>query len=97
MKGTRITLLLLTLAVSSCFLLGAWQGHRYSALTAEVSGLEAEQNRRMEENKKLIAALALLASPQRIDRLAREELGLKRPGAAHILKVLLDQHREEGR
>ena len=62
---------LLILASLSLFFLNTWQGDRYQKLEREVQRLELEQN------KKVIAALAVLSSPERIKTLAEDSLGLK--------------------
>jgi len=58
------------LAFLSLFFLNTWQGFRYQELEREVAGLEQEQKNWLEKNKKAIAALAVLSSPERIKALA---------------------------
>ena len=74
--------ILLIFTFLSLFFLNTWQGFRYQELEREVVGLEREQKNWLEENKKVIAALAVLTSPSRIKSLAEESLGLKplKPG-----------------
>jgi hypothetical protein len=69
--------ILLIFTFLSLFFLNTWQGFRYQELEREVVGLEREQKNWLEENKKVIAALAVLTSPSRVKSLAEDSLGLK--------------------
>jgi hypothetical protein len=68
----------LSLALGGLLFLNTWQGYRFEHLKREAQQLEAEQRDWLEQNKKLVAALAVLSSPQRIERIAVGELGLKK-------------------
>lgn len=72
------TAIFFVLILGGLVFLGTWQGYRYEALKRELQGLEAEQRDWLEQNKKLVAALAVMGSPERIERLALKELGLKK-------------------
>lgn len=69
--------ILMILAFLSVFFLNTWQGFRYQGLERQIEGLEQEQKNWLEKNKKVIAALAVLSSPERIKSLAEGSLGLK--------------------
>lgn len=66
------------LALSVPFLLGlqAWQSARYARVEAEVRALEKAQVEWLESNKRLIAGMAILGSSERIERIAKDELGM---------------------
>ena len=66
-----------------------WQGFRFQELEREVRRLEAEQTSWMEKNKKVIAALAVLSSPQRVKALAVDKLGLKPIRPEDVLQIEL--------
>jgi cell division protein FtsL len=55
-------------------------GYELSERTDELRGLE-------QQNRKLRLELSLLRSPERIERLARDKLGLVRPDPEHIRVV----------
>jgi cell division protein FtsL len=78
---------LLILAFLTVFFLNTWQGFRYQELEREVQRLEQEQKGWLEENKKVIAALAVLSSPGRIRSLAEESLGLRRLQAEELIEI----------
>ena len=84
-------LLILAVALSIPFFLclTVWQAYRYTKLNDEVAALEAEQVSWLEKNKKVIAGLALWSSPERIEKLARETLGLKRLDRDRTLTITL--------
>ncbi len=66
----------LALVLGGLLFLNTWQGYRFEALKRSVQELEAEQRDWLEQNKKLVAAVAVLSSPERIQHLAEAELGL---------------------
>jgi cell division protein FtsL len=68
----------LALVLGGLLFLSTWQGYRFERLKRSVQELEAEQRDWLEQNKKLVAAAAVLGSPERIQRVAEGELGLKR-------------------
>ena len=80
---------LLILASLSLFFLNTWQGNRYQKLEREVQRLELEQKNWLEQNKKVIAALAVLSSPERIKTLAEDSLGLKPLQAEDLIEIEL--------
>ena len=75
---TRKLTLLLVVAVPVLLLVNAFQAYRYSQLEREIDDLQITQQALIEENKRAILAISVLASPQRIGALAEEELGLVR-------------------
>jgi hypothetical protein len=76
------------LVLGGLLFLNTWQGYRFERLKRDVQLLESEQRDWLEQNKKLVAALAVLSSPERIERIAVRQLGLKkleRSGLATIV------------
>jgi hypothetical protein len=82
-------LLLAALAVLGVFFLNTWQGFRFQVQEREVKRLEQEQRDWVEENKKIVAAMAILSSPARLQRLAESRLGLRRLDADREMKLRL--------
>mgnify|MGYP006308150617 CR=1 FL=1 len=56
--------------------LNVWQSFRYEQLHDRTLFLYNRQTEKLEENKRTIAGIALLASPSRVGSLAAEELKL---------------------
>jgi cell division protein FtsB len=71
------------------FFLGltTWQSSRYGNLEREILGLEKTQEEWVENNKRLIAGIAFLSSPDRIEHIAREELGLEKKEPEEVLQI----------
>jgi cell division protein FtsL len=64
-----------------------WQSNRYRNLEQEIRRLEQSQSEWVEGNKRLIAANAVLSSPQRIEYIAQKELGLRKIRPENVLQV----------
>jgi cell division protein FtsL len=69
------------------------QSRKYAALQREVRGLEVIQEEWVESNKRLIAGIALFSSPNRIEHIAAEELGLTRKQPEEILQIRIENSR----
>jgi len=74
------------------FLLGvvAWQSVRYTELEKDVRRLEAAQEDWISNNKKLIAAIAVLSSSSRIRQIAVNDLSLVKVRPEDVLQVRID-------
>jgi cell division protein FtsL len=66
------------------------QSTRYMDLKQEVRQLEAEQTEWIDSNKRLIAGIAMLSSPERIEHIARDELGLVKKRPEEILQIRIE-------
>jgi len=75
------------LLITGLLLLNVWHSYRYEMLSRDVSFLEEEQNRIVEENKRTIADITSLLSPTRIRRIASEELGMRPAATEEIYRV----------
>jgi cell division protein FtsL len=91
----RRFLLLYFLALTLPLFLGisVRQSRKYAALQREVGSLEVIQEEWIESNKRLIAGITLLSSPDRIERIAAEELGLTRKQPEEILQIRIENNR----
>ena len=67
--------------------LSAWQSSRYGDLERELKKLEKTQEEWVENNKRLIAGIAFLSSPDRIEHIARDELGLQKKQPEEVLQI----------
>ena len=64
-----------------------WQSNRYQNLSKELVRLEQSQEEWIESNKRLIAGIAELSSPERIDYIARSQLDLSKIPPEYYLQV----------
>jgi len=71
--------LLLLFAATVPLLLGVkiWQVQRTGALLAKMETMDQQQREWLERNKRLLSAIAVFRSPARIEKLAKEKLGLE--------------------
>ncbi|HCM25255.1 MAG: cell division protein FtsL [Treponema sp. GWB1_62_6] len=85
----RRRLFLYSLVITIPLMLGldSWQATRYARLESQLRKLESEQRDWLESNKKLIAGIAILGSAERIERIALQELGLRKAKPESVLHV----------
>ena len=69
------------------------QSRAYAALQREVRSLEVIQEEWIESNKRLIAGIALYSSPNRIEHIAAEELGLTKKQTEEIVQIRIEDSR----
>ena len=67
--------------------LTAWQSSRYGDLERELKKLEKTQEEWVENNKRLIAEVTEYSSPDRIERIARDKLGLHKKQPEDVLQI----------
>lgn len=65
----------------------AFQSYRYKKLRGEVKALENKQVELVEQNRKLISDISVLSSSDRIEKIAEEELGMRKAGTGDIVRV----------
>lgn len=73
----RILVLLLAATVPALLGLKIWQVQRTQALLTKIETMDQQQREWLEKNKRLLSAIAVFRSPARIEKLAREKLGLE--------------------
>lgn len=88
-----VLLYILALTLPLFFGVSLRQSGKYAALQREVRSLEVIQEEWVESNKRLIAGIALLSSPDRIERIAVEELDLTRKQPEEILQIRIEGSR----
>ena len=89
-------LYVLVLSIPLFFGLLIWQSNRYRNLSRELVRLEQTQREWVESNKRLIAAISEFSSPERIDYMARNHLGLRKIQPEHFLQVRITGEVEHG-
>ena len=84
--------LLYFMVLSIPFFLGiaAWQSIRYTELDKKVRRLEAVQENWIENNRKLIAGIAVLSSASRIEQVAIYDLELSKMRPEDVLQVRIE-------
>ena len=74
----RIITIFAIFLVPALVLLNVFMGYLYWSTEKEIARLEKEQTERFEENKLMIANIAIANSPARIEPIARDQLGLEK-------------------
>jgi len=91
----RMVLLLLTLSIPVMLFLSIHQVYRYQLLEREIEGMRNTQIELFESNKRMIANIAILSSPKRIAKIARETLKLKPNGSEEgVLRIVFRSEKE---
>jgi cell division protein FtsL len=87
MMGRIICIYFVVLTIPLLLGLNAWQSVRYAALERETLRFEDAQEEWIESNKKLIAGIAVLSSPERIENIALKDLELTKIPPESVLQV----------
>ena len=80
-------LCLLALCIPSLLVFDAVQARKYADLAEQVRSLEKKQQQLVEENRKLITDISLLSSTERIERIAEDDLGMRKAETEEIVRV----------
>jgi cell division protein FtsL len=86
----RLFFYVLVLTIPLFLGLATWQSSRYGDLEREIKKLEKTQEEWVENNKRLIAGIAFLSSPDRIEHIARDELGLQKKQPEEVLLISIN-------
>jgi cell division protein FtsL len=69
----------------------AWQSARYSDLERQTRRLEADQEKWVEQNKRLIADIAVLTTLEKVERIAVNDLKLSKIRPENVLQVWIER------
>ena len=90
-------LFILVFTIPVLLFFNVWQVYRHDQVKDTVSALEEQQREWLERNKRMIAGIAVLRSPTRIDQLAKEELELEKIESGRLLRInFTDKHTRKG-
>jgi cell division protein FtsL len=89
MKG-RFFFYMVVLSMPVLLGLSIAQSARYADLERELQGYEKTQQEWVENNKRLIAGITLLSSPDRIEHIARDQLGLVKKQPEQVLQIRIN-------
>ncbi len=94
----RTVFVLLALSVPLMVFLTVHQVYSYQALEQQVRDMKKEQADLFEKNKRMIANIAIMSSPARIEEIAREKLELKPLDSEKKLRIIVKRRAkpEEG-
>ena len=78
---------LAALCIPVLLIMDALQARKYADLQRQVRDLEKRQEDLVEQNKKLITDISVLSSADRIETIARDELGMRSAESDEIIRV----------
>jgi cell division protein FtsL len=87
MMKRRLFVYFVVFTIPLMLALVSWQSARYIDLERETAVLEKEQEEWVESNNRLIAAIAILSSSERIEHISRNQLGLSRIKPEDVLQI----------
>jgi len=93
----RVLVSLAIISVPVLMMLQVLQGYRYTVAIEKMDGLETVQQDRLEENKRLLAGIAVYDAPTRIYQVAEESLGLTEADPENVLQVIFPDETGENR
>jgi cell division protein FtsL len=74
--------------------LTVWQSNRFQNLRNETESLVKSQADWIENNKRLIAVIAVLSSPERIEYIAQNDLNLRKIRPENVLQIKIEEGKE---
>ncbi len=83
--------LLLSMLIPVLLFSIVWQSHRYVTLEKEIALLEKEQQRIVEDNRRMISGISVLSAPERIQRVAVEDMGMRKAETHEIMRISLSK------
>jgi cell division protein FtsL len=86
----RILLYILAFTTPLCLGAAVWQSTRHAGITWEIEKLESVQEEWVENNKRLIAGIAVLSSSRRIEGIAKNDLGLVKKLPEEVLQIKIE-------
>lgn len=78
---------LLTLSIPVFLVAATVQSKHYLKIEQDVAVLEKKQNKLIEENKEMVTNISLLSSSERIEKIATEQLGMRKADSSEIIRV----------
>jgi cell division protein FtsL len=85
----KVLLYVMALTLPLSFALLAWQAVRFSDLRDEVERLYKAQDEWVENNKRLITEIASLSSSARIEKIAKDSLGLDKKRPEEVMQITI--------
>jgi cell division protein FtsL len=77
-------ILVLTVCLGGAIFLSVWKGLAFISLGYEVRALEREEGELINLSRELEVEKGMLTSPERIEKIARKQLGMINPGPDQI-------------
>ena len=92
----KILAVLFTLFIPLFLFAVVLQSSRYPSVERDLADYNKEQSKIIDENKKKISGISILSKPERIERIAVEELKMRKALSAEILRVSISKENKDG-
>lgn len=92
----KITAFFLTLSIPLLLFLTVWQSSRYTNIERELRDYDKEQYRLIEENKRKISGISILLRSERIEKIAVEQLNMRKALSSEILRIEIGKEKRGG-
>lgn len=76
--------------------LNVLQSFSYQQVESELSELEAQQKKMLEENKKMIIGIEFLRNPVRLEKAAKGPLDMERAGPERTIRIVISADGHDG-
>jgi cell division protein FtsL len=86
----KIVFIIAACSVPVFFFVQVLTAYQYQSMEREVRTLEKEQKEWFEKNKKIIAGISVLRTPERIEKIARDDLDLKQIEPDRIKRLVVE-------
>ncbi len=83
----KISAIVLTLCIPLLLFAVVLQSSRYVSIEREIKDYNKEQFKIIEDNKKKISGISILSRPERIEKIAVEELKMRKAASPEILRI----------
>lgn len=92
----KISAIVLTLCIPLLLFAVVLQSSRYVSIEREIKDYNKEQFKIIEDNKKKISGISILSKPERIEKIAVEELKMRKALSSEILRVSISKENKDG-
>lgn len=92
----NIMAVVLTLSIPFFLFVQVWQSSRYSQTESELVALTRTQTELVSLNKRYISGISVLSSPERIEKVATEELNMRKARSEEITRISLGREGSGG-
>lgn len=90
----RLFIFIMVISIPLMLILYAFQSKKYTDLSKEISNLETQQEKLIEENKNLISDISILTTADRIESVAVDELQMHKAKSDDIVRVEMTGERK---
>ncbi|NLC93102.1 MAG: cell division protein FtsL [Treponema sp.] len=90
----RLFIFIMAISIPLMLILYAFQSKKYTDLSKEISNLETQQEKLIEENKNLISDISILTTADRIESVAVDELQMHKAKSDDIVRVEMTGERK---